>query len=135
MRIACPSCAATYEVPDRLLSGAPRSLRCSRCGADFTPPRAEASLAPSIEPPAEQMVEAMVPTPAAAPEPAATPAPAPPPVPARAPVAAPPTTLLRAWVGSLALVLGSILALVLFRTQVMSAWPPATRLFAALGLA
>jgi hypothetical protein len=43
--------------------------------------------------------------------------------------------LLRAWVASLVVVLGGALAVLVFRSQVMAAWPPATRLFAALGLA
>ena len=35
MRIACPSCAAEYEVPDAALAGGPRRLRCARCGHLF----------------------------------------------------------------------------------------------------
>jgi predicted Zn finger-like uncharacterized protein len=139
MRIVCPSCAATYEVPERLLSGAPRSMRCSRCGVDFTPPRPEA-------PPALPIVSDPEPIAAAPVAPAAPPAEADPPppvaptpvVPERTPVAAPPpapSALARAWIVSLALVLGAAVALVLLRAQVMAAWPPATRLFAALGLA
>jgi predicted Zn finger-like uncharacterized protein len=77
MRIACPACAAAYEVPDRLLAGAPRMLRCSRCGAEFAPPR---PAPPEPDPP-----------PPRAPEPPPDPPPAPPepPDPAFAPVAAP----------------------------------------------
>ncbi|WP_369407992.1 zinc-ribbon domain-containing protein, partial [Roseomonas rosulenta] len=58
MRIACPSCGAEYEVPDRLLAGAARSLRCSRCGADFALPEGAPAAAPppspAPEPPAER---------------------------------------------------------------------------------
>ncbi|CAH0143991.1 hypothetical protein ROS9278_00547 [Roseomonas sp. CECT 9278] len=43
--------------------------------------------------------------------------------------------LRRAWIASLALVAAGVVGLVLFRAQVMAAWPPATRLFAVLGLA
>src|SRR3974390_1113749 len=36
MRIDCPSCQAAYDVPDRLLS-AGRTVRCARCGGEWTP--------------------------------------------------------------------------------------------------
>lgn len=136
MRIACPSCGAEYDVPDRLLAGAGRTLRCSRCGTDFALPQ----VAPAAV--------AVPPAPPPAPEPAAVPAaPEPEPEPPSAPV--PPqgerhpvangrsaqAALLPAWVASLLVVGGGAVALLLFRAQVMAAWPPATRLFAALGLA
>jgi predicted Zn finger-like uncharacterized protein len=35
MRIRCPSCSATYEVPDALLD-TPRTVRCARCANDWT---------------------------------------------------------------------------------------------------
>uniref|UniRef100_UPI001E5B3924 hypothetical protein n=1 Tax=Roseomonas rosulenta TaxID=2748667 RepID=UPI001E5B3924 len=92
---------------------------------------------------------AAAPPPSPAPEPPAERAPSPLPVavPAPAPAtrwrepasveSAPSshTVLLRAWVASVVVVAGGMVALVVFRAQVMSAWPPATRLFAALGLA
>ncbi len=68
MRIACPGCAAEYDLPDTLLATGPRPLRCARCGTEF---RAEL-------PPAEPFV--------AAPEPA----PPPPSLPDAEPVAATP---------------------------------------------
>jgi predicted Zn finger-like uncharacterized protein len=37
MRVVCPSCRATYEVPDTLLGGAKRRLRCNRCGHEWLP--------------------------------------------------------------------------------------------------
>ncbi|WP_244457213.1 zinc-ribbon domain-containing protein [Roseomonas fluvialis] len=131
MRIACPSCGAEYNVPDRLLSGAARTLRCSRCGTDFALPRAEAAAAP--------------PPPAAAPEPA--PESAPPPPTAEPPVAPTVTertpvaqdqsdrALLGAWAASVLVVAGGAAAMLAFRAQLMAAWPPVTRLFAVLGLA
>jgi predicted Zn finger-like uncharacterized protein len=36
MRIVCPACSATYEVPDALL-GAARPVRCARCGQEWLP--------------------------------------------------------------------------------------------------
>ncbi|MBR0672624.1 zinc-ribbon domain-containing protein [Neoroseomonas soli] len=131
MRIACPACTTEYEVPDRLLGGPARSLRCSRCAAEFPLPQVEA--APVAEP---------VPPPPA-PEPAPLPVEphppfAAPPVPERAPTAAegePDRALVRAWTASLAIVAGGAVALVVFREAIMAAWPPATRFFAMLGLA
>ncbi len=32
MRIACPNCQTLYDVPDNLLGGRPRRLRCEQCG-------------------------------------------------------------------------------------------------------
>ena len=131
MRIACPACAAAYEVPDRLLAGPARTLRCSRCGADFALPQVEV------------VAEPMTAEPAVAPPPeppavVATPPPAPtPPAPMLRPEAphAPPAGLVRAWVASIAVVLAAIGALLVFHARVMEAWPASTRLFAALGLA
>jgi predicted Zn finger-like uncharacterized protein len=34
MRIKCPSCSATYDVPDTLLQR-PRTVRCAQCGVDW----------------------------------------------------------------------------------------------------
>ncbi|WP_170979483.1 zinc-ribbon domain-containing protein [Roseomonas sp. HF4] len=136
MRIACPSCAAEYEVPDRLLAGAARRLRCARCAAEFALPGTGAAPSPAPLPAAP---------PAAAP-PEAAPRPEPPPadppssprVPLAATHAAPEpgsdVALRRAWAASVALVLGAAASLLLFRGAVMEAWPPAIRLFAALGL-
>ena len=36
MRIDCPSCHASYDVPDRLLRSG-RTVRCARCGAEWSP--------------------------------------------------------------------------------------------------
>jgi predicted Zn finger-like uncharacterized protein len=134
MRIACPSCGAEYDVPDRLLAGAARTLRCSRCGTDFALQQVA------------QAAEVVPPAPPPAPEPPVAAAPAPPtpdppptaPTPReRTPVASTPpndAALQRAWVASLLVVVGGVLGLLVFRSQVMAAWPPATRLFAVLGL-
>jgi len=137
MRVTCPACAADYEVPDRLLAGAPRMLRCARCGADFVPPRPE----PAAPPPAPEVAVAPPPV-AAAPEPAPPQPEAAPPVrpvrPVPQPLAprdeAPSRALAGAWAASIAAVVLGVLALLLFRATVMEAWPPSARLFAALGL-
>jgi len=36
MRIECPSCAAIYDLPERLLSGGSRVLRCAACGKTWS---------------------------------------------------------------------------------------------------
>jgi hypothetical protein len=77
---------------------------------------------------------------AAAPDAAPPAAPIPPAAPAapeRAPVAGgkDDAALRRAWAASVAVVLGAVVGLVVLREPVMAAWPPARRLFAALGLA
>ncbi|MBR0681772.1 hypothetical protein GXW74_14855 [Roseomonas eburnea] len=130
MRIACPSCSTEYDVPDRLLAGAARTLRCSRCAAVFPLPHAEPPAAEAPRPPPA------LPSPARDAEPAPTAVPLPPMGP-RPPIAAEPKTdraLIRAWVASLVVVVGAAVALVMFRSSVMTAWPPATRLFGAIGL-
>ena len=122
-------------MPDRLLAGAARTLRCSRCGTDFALPQAAraAEAVPPAPPPAPEPPVAAAPAPAA--EPAADSAA---PRAERTPVASTPpndAALQRAWVASLLVVVGGVLGLLVFRSQVMAAWPPATRLFAVLGLA
>jgi predicted Zn finger-like uncharacterized protein len=135
MRIACPSCGAEYDVPDRLLAGPARRLRCSRCATDFAlpvAPVAPPSPAPAPAPPPVPEVPAEPPAPAA--EPVAPPAPA---VPQRAPVAQAPQDrrLVGAWAASALVLLGGAAAMLAFRTELMAAWPPVTRVFMVLGLA
>lgn len=97
----------------------------------------KAPTAPVPEAPTTPVPE---PEPSPAPPAVLRPEPEPPPlrVPERPLVPAdsrPSPSLARAWVASLALVIGAVLALLVFRGKVMEAWPPAARLFAALGLA
>ncbi len=123
MRIACPNCATEYDVPDRLLAGPGRMLRCSRCATDFALPPPDAAPPPDRAP---QRLEPRVDVPLV-------------PLPQQeieAAVAAEASRALRlAWAVSLAVVAGGLVALVAFRGEVMAAWPPAARLFSALGLA
>lgn len=37
MRIVCPTCQAAYEVPESLIGGAARKVRCARCGGAWVP--------------------------------------------------------------------------------------------------
>lgn len=151
MRIACPSCEAAYEVPAPALA-AGRKFRCARCHADWTPEiPGEAAFADDAPEPAGAPAAAFDshpadPTPDGGiaaehwPDPAA-----PPPLhgepearlvseqAAAARAGAPASVVAGAWVASFA-VLGAMgWGLVTGRAQVMQAWPPATRLYAAIG--
>jgi predicted Zn finger-like uncharacterized protein len=156
MRIVCPSCSAAYDVPDAMLADR-QVVRCARCTREWhpIPPREIEVAAP---PPATSVAAPAVPeAPApedswiAMPDIAAPPRPSldrPTPPTERRPLGAmaidrlmadpapPPASLaLRlAWIGSIVLVLALLGAAVTWRTQVMAAWPPSTRLYAALGL-
>lgn len=124
MRITCPSCAADYEVPDTLLAGG-RALRCQRCGTQFTAGAAEP---PAVAPPPAPPVEDARP-------PAPPPAPAPP-----APDSEPPAAGVErrasrvGWIISLIVLAAAAVLAVAYRAEIIAAWPPAERLFRALGL-
>ncbi|MCA3360871.1 MAG: zinc-ribbon domain-containing protein [Roseomonas sp.] len=130
MLIECPNCAAAFQVPERLLIDRARPLRCGQCRAVFPMPDPRAP-----EPMTRQERD---PPPAA--EPPVAPAPLPAAAGPEAPLAEPAndasTRLLRAaWAASIALLVGGGLAAIIKRDALMEAWPPAARLFAALGLA
>lgn len=123
MRIACPDCAAEYDVPDHLLVGNPRAMRCARCGRVWTP----AALPEEPLPPPEPMAE---------PEVAAEPPPAPPPA---EPVPPPPaparrTGLLVAWLVTAAVIISAVVGVATRRDDLVRAWPPAERAYRAVGL-
>ena len=127
MLIVCPSCAATYDVPDeRLVPG--RAVRCAGCGAGWTPRPSQAAVRVLME---EE------PEPAILPEAADEPSP-PDPHPVSLPVPPAGRQLSRAvaagWVATVLIVGGAAWAGVTWRDSVMQAWPPTERLYAALGL-
>lgn len=145
MRIICPACAATYEVPDRLIGGG-RSLRCRSCSHAWrvAPEQAVVESPPPLTaaPPAPPAIQ---PPPAAiAPPPQALPL-APPPLaaaPRRLPQLIDPPlprpddrpqragpALRLAWAASLLAVLSGVGALWLFSAEISAAWPPAARLY------
>lgn len=141
MRIVCPACATTYEVPETWLPPG-RAVRCARCDADWMPLAATAPIQPAPDwiPPDE--------VPSDAPEPTEAPAPFPPlankaprsalRIPLMAvvnPAPRPEMTALTGWIISLALLAALAWGGVRWRTDVMRAWPPSERLYAALGLA
>ncbi len=147
MRIVCPSCQAAYEVPEKLLSGAARKVRCARCGGAWTPEPIAAPI-PNAAP------EEAAPPPDPEPEPEAKPAPparaAPSPVvaavvprvadrlvpePAEPPAGRGPAVMAAvAWAVSVALLVCAGWAGVAWRADIMAVWAPSRRLFALLGL-
>jgi len=134
MRIACPSCAAGYDVPDSLVTPG-RVTRCARCGREWIPIEAQPEPSAEPEPPPQ-------------PEPAAAPAPSA----ARAEAVAParqsamdrlaahsipvgPSVVLRlAWAASVFLLVLLIVAAIVWRSDIVTAWPPSARAYAAFGL-
>jgi predicted Zn finger-like uncharacterized protein len=75
MKIVCPACEATYDVPESVLASK-RQVRCARCGNDWVP---GANWQPEPAPAAEPAPTAET---AQSPAPAQTPPPEPPPQPA-----------------------------------------------------
>ena len=137
MQIECPSCSAGFEVPERMLRDRTRPLRCSQCRTVFPMPALPVPEPEPVawrapEPPPLRVVEEPPPAPAIEelrpePEPAAETL-------AEAANEASARRLRAAWAASIALLIGGGLAAIIKRDAVMEAWPPAARLFAALGL-
>jgi predicted Zn finger-like uncharacterized protein len=150
MRIVCPNCSATYEVPEAILAGTPRMVRCARCGTEWLP-EAAAEPAPLIpEPPSPSDDSPPIPMPSPPPEPK--------PGARREPKLSsyrprsgviedderlPPRDYeslpsrrgaLIGWVLSGVLLAAIGWSAVSFRSQVMAAWPPSERVYGALGL-
>lgn len=126
MRIECPSCSAIYDLPEQQLV-AGRPVRCARCSASWTPvphlsqsPFATTPLVAPPRPPRVQVVPSSQPVPAA-----------------RSPEAlglSEPRLVLAGWVLSIAVMVLIGWAAVTWRDEVMRAWPPSERVYAALGL-
>ena len=121
MQLACPACAATYQVPDALI-GDGRQMQCVRCGEawfatapsqpETPPPRPDAPAMPRIAPPAEPVPSA----------------------PAIAALIGGSRGLALAWSASIIVWVGGLYALWHARLALAEAWPPITRLYAVLGL-
>ncbi|KAA5613263.1 hypothetical protein F1189_06120 [Rhodovastum atsumiense] len=135
MHLACPSCHATYDVPDTLLGTPPRPVRCARCATVFTPPEpAPPPSSPAAAPPAPP------PSPVSRPEPRLTAKVRPVPLsvlpeelempPAPPSAGAPLAAAAAAWVLSLALLGGAGYAAWHWREEIMAAWPPSQRAYA-----
>ena len=137
MQIECPSCGAGFQVPERMLRDRTRPLRCSQCRTVFPMPALPAPEPEPMawrapEPPPLRVVEEPPPAPVIEellpePEPSAETL-------AEAANEASARKLRAAWAASIALLIGGGLTAIIKRDVVMEAWPPAARLFAALGL-
>lgn len=147
MRIICPSCQATYEVPETLLAGG-KAARCARCGTEWMPlpappsaaalPRSPVPEVPPLPPGAEDAGE-----PAdddlrpGAPWPRSIDSlddDRPPPRDDEIELAPAGRSVMIAWIVSLLVIAALIWAAFAFRNEVMGAWPPSARLYAAIGL-
>ncbi len=118
MRIVCPSCNAAYDVPDSVVA-ARRMLRCSRCNTDFAAHAADGPPAPAPAPPAAELRIGEA-------ERFAVPS-------DDGPAAGPARLVLAAWALSLVVIAVAAWAAIAWRAPIMRAWPPSTRVYAALG--
>ena len=164
MRIVCPSCDATYDVPEAMLSGGPRKVRCARCANEWTPTAvttaplmfeaAEDEEDPRLAPhaPEADATQAHGTAAQATAEPPARAEPRLNPLRSRydgapreaatlMPEDAPPPPRARAsavavvaWGLSLLVLAGLAGAALQWHDKVATAWPPSARVFAALGL-
>ena len=153
MRIACPACEATYEIPEELI-GAGRRLRCAKCGHAWLaqPPAAAPGAMPAGRTAAEALRDAMPPAvpeggpadegraeaardlPPPRPAPRRLPQLIDPPLPRPGDGGPPKAWLWLAWAASILLVLLLIVVMWVFQEDIVAAWPPAARLYRALGL-
>jgi predicted Zn finger-like uncharacterized protein len=142
MRIVCPSCQAAYEVPEKLLGGTPRKVRCARCGTAWAPDPAPSPAAAQPEPAPEEPSPS---EPELEPTPPVRPLPPPPVVPRAEQKLAPPPpepppgrSLVAlagfAWIASLALLAGAGWAAFAWRGEIMALWAPSRRIYVLLGL-
>jgi predicted Zn finger-like uncharacterized protein len=149
MRIVCPNCSAAYDVPDSRISPS-RVVRCAKCVHEWTPLPVLAPAQAAAEAPVRTAGPASAPAPGSAPAPDSDSTPAAPAAELRVPPRAlPPRDYVEdeepdqnrrsgAWGGWLVtlIVLAALCwAAYGWRDQIMQAWPPSIRLYAALGLA
>jgi len=144
MRIACKNCTAAYDVPDARLRPGLR-LRCGRCGTEwrYVVPGGPAGGEPQAASPvnvagpepvgatpdaAGDFIRAMN-RPDAAPMPFVSPSDRAWPSPRRGGA-----VLVLAWLLSFALLGGALAGAVYWRAPIIAAWPPAGRVFAAIGM-
>jgi len=134
MRIACPSCAANYDVPDaRLKPG--KSVRCARCGSDWLPGTEVDQVSAEAASPEETSQEGSSPDEpsghhdeSAASLPSEITA-----VGRLSPSRTPPRrqpALIGAWVATGILLAGAVAATVGWRDTVVRVWPPSGRILA-----
>jgi predicted Zn finger-like uncharacterized protein len=151
MRITCPVCSANYEVPDQML-GSGRKVRCAQCGHQWVPGPAPVPSAPPTPRPAPTPIPESPPRANLKERLADVP---------RTPARPPPLILEKldkveptipddsahrlverrsgsgvwlGWVASIVIWGLVVWAAYAYRAEVMAAWPPSQRLYAALGL-
>lgn len=136
MRIVCPTCSASYEVPDQLMTGG-RVVRCVRCSGEWTP----VSPAEPPEPERPPLIESEAPPPPpSAPEPEDSRVIGEVRRSAMARLAAQPATrrpsfgLRLAWAGSIVVFILLIAMAFAWRSEIIALWPPSARAYSALGL-
>jgi len=132
MRVPCPKCDAVYEIPDALLLAGPRRLRCARCTTEWHAGAPVAAVGPAaaiaVEPPSPPGSD-----------PAAKPASRPPrraakPASAKPARSRPGLALGLAWTGTALFVVGLGAGFVVWPAAVTETFPPAARLYDALGI-
>lgn len=124
MQLACPACAATYQVPDALI-GDGRQMHCVRCGEEwFARPPAPLPIIAVPAPVVEVETSPTVPVVAKPPPLVAATAPA---------KRSGSLALLLAWLGSVGLWAGGLYGLWAMRQELSTFWPPIARLYALLG--
>lgn len=163
-RIACPNCAARYEIAAEVLGPAGKKVRCVRCGhvwlavPEGDAPAARASDPPPWPEPRAVRLRDPGDEPAAEPERAAavaasalatvqTPGSPPPAAPSVATVTGVAdrgrdfrpqdrgsVALLAAWLLSVAVLAAVAWGAIAYRAEVIDAWPASQRLYALLGL-
>lgn len=127
MQLACPACAATYQVPDAMI-GEGRQMKCVRCGESWF---ASAPLAGGVE---DEPTSPVAPPPQPiAVEPAAIPTPSQSPAAEATPPRRSGALLSLAWVGSLAAWAAGLYVLWSAGETLMALWPPIARLYAWVG--
>ena len=130
MRLACPSCQASYDVPDDRLGSGTRRLRCAVCAHEWTFVAPELPAAPPPPPPSP-------PPPPQLPAAPLTAEPRLAGVPSFPPDDAPPPRrrgALAAWVVSVLLLAWLAVAAANFSTEIMQIWPPSQRVYAVFGV-
>lgn len=117
MLISCPNCEAGYDVPDSILAGDGRRLKCKACAEEWhacLPPEPQAE---APEPAAEQALPAEMAIPPEPPKMAVSSRRA------RLPWLAPAA----AWAASLVILLSGGAATFHWRENISAAWPPSER--------
>src|ERR1700677_3892018 len=121
MRIACPSCAAEYEVPASCMTPQ-RKVRCARCGGEWKPVR-ETDETPPTPAPAQAEDQQNYSADARATLPPVT---AMDRLSAAASGPRPTASLIAAWVMTLVAVVGAVGAVIAWREPLTRIWPPSS---------